>query len=674
MIRIPEFIIGKIIVTDYGKVGASACQCTEGVRWCIAEADDDLQSAGLTQDQLGQAKYPGTFQDPLAPTTAELRRLAIFSNYAGLMEKDPEGGYGLLFGPARNGKVRGREYLALARVTPGDLVATLMVQIPENFDADTPFIVTAPSSGSRGIYGAISMAEWAFANGCAIAYTDKGTGPAVHDINSDTCYGLQGQPVRGDDMPLFRVRASENLDAFKRLLPNRLALKHAHSEANVEKHWGTCVLLSIEFALYCLNDYFKHAKGCAFTRANTKVIAAGVSNGGGAALRAAEQDAAVPPWIDAVVVSEPQIQPARSTEFAIRYRGTLLRDHSRSFFDTVTLMNLYAPCAAFLLDNKNDPSTAVQQIRSQRCALLHSRGLLKSPGVQAQSREALQIIHDHGLLPEADFLLPWHEQFGFWRVLAAIYANAYARAGITDHLCSCSFAALDRAGEPAAASPALAAQLFGWSSGLTVASPHGNTDVIDDGPAHDLNLGAALCFRSLATGVVYPGQNAAEARWIDVQRVEAGIQDVRASGKLRGKPTLILHGRSDALIPPNHSSRPYFGLNKVVEGDASRLSYIEIVNGNHFDCFIPLFGKTSLVPMHYYLDQALSLMRKHLLDPIANPLPESQVVAASATHKPWDQKSYKNDLPEIVPEPTRQQRIEFRRGIVEFPEANRQAA
>ena len=131
-------------------------------------------------------------------------------------------------------------------------------------------------------------------------------------------------------------------------------------------------------------------------------------------------------------------------------------------------------------------------------------------------------------------------------------------------------------------------------------------------------MGPALCFRSLATGVSYPGQIPAGARWIDTPRIEAGIADVRATGNLQGKPALILHGRSDALIPPNHSSRAYFGLNKIVEGASSRLSYIEIVNANHFDGFISLFGKKRLVPIHYYLDQALSKMRSHLLDPVAH--------------------------------------------------------
>jgi hydroxybutyrate-dimer hydrolase len=660
--KAPDFILGKIVVTDYGK--QRPCHRSEAVAYNLAPEDDDLQSAGLSQDELGKPTYP--FLNAEAPTPVELRRLAIFTNYAGLMERDPEGGYGIFFGPKR--KVYGREYMALARVAP-DLVATLMVQIPDSFDTRTPFIVTAPSSASRGVYGAISLAEWAFENRCAIAYTDKGTGPAVHDLSSDTCYGMEGYPVHGDDTPLFRVPDSTDLESYKKKLPNRLALKHAHSEANVEKHWGQCVLISIEFALYCLTDYFGE-EAREFTRANTKVIAAGVSNGGGAALRAAEQDDPARPLIDAVVVSEPQVQPQKSGGFAIRYRGNVLRDHSRSFFDTVTLMNLYAPCAALLLDERNAPNSPIQQIRAQRCALLHSRGLLTVTGVREQAQEALQIIHDHGFLAEADFILPWHEEHGLWRVLTAAYANAYGRANVTDHLCSCSFAAIDRSGQPKAPSPALASQLFGWSNGLTFISPHGITDVIDDQPMPDFNLGPALCFRSLATGVSYPGQILAGAQWIDTPRIEAGISEVRATGDLQGKPALILHGRSDALIPPNHSSRAYFGLNKIVEGAASRLSYIEIVNANHFDGFISMFGKKRLVPMHYYLDQALSKMRSHLLDPVKHRLPGSQVVAARADNKPWNRgdDAYKNDLPDIALEPVAAQRIEFRDATVEIPD------
>src|SRR5207244_3677284 len=106
------------------------------------------------------------------------------------------------------------------------------------------------------------------------------------------------------------------------------------------------------------------------------------------------------------------------------------------------------------------------------------------------------------------------------------------------------------------------------------------TSPIDDQAIASWSLGAALCFRSLVTGTSYAQQNAVEARWVDAARTSAGIAGVRASGDLHGKPAIVLHGRSDSLLAPNHTSRAYFGLNRTVEKDRSRLSYIEVVNGN----------------------------------------------------------------------------------------------
>jgi hydroxybutyrate-dimer hydrolase len=666
----PDFVVGKIIVTDYLGTEVSSMERSEpGVIRRIAAPNDDLQSAGLSQAELGQPIYSGTFEDPRAPTGAEIRRLAVYSNYTALMETDPEGGYGLLFGPARNGKVLGREYLALAQPAPGDGVVTLLVQIPRNFDRQNPFIVTAPSSGSRGVYGAISIAEWGFCKGCAIAYTDKGTGPAFHNLDPDIVYNVEGHPFSASamaDEPLFRVPATADLEAFKETYPHRLGMKHAHSGRNVERNWGRYVLLSVQFALHCLNDYLKRTDGKLFDRTNTKIVAAGVSNGGAAALLAAEQDDRNSPLIDGVVVSEPQIQPAPGGDFEVDYRNVAFRGHSRSLLDTVTLMNLYAPSAAFILDS-TDPSSAVQQIRAQRCSQLGALGLLRAKGVEAQAREALQIIHRHGLLEEADFLLPSHEAFGFWRMLASTYANAYARASVSDHLCGVSLAGVDRRGGPAAISPELSAQLCGWGTGLSFVSPAGRVDFIDDRVIPDFNLGAALCFRSLVTGVSYPNQSPIEAHWIDARRVANGIAEVRATGNLQGKPAIILHGRCDALIPPNHSSRAYFGLNQVLEGDKSQLSYMEIASGNHFDAFIRLLGKSALVPVHYYFEQALTLMHQHLSDPTKCPLPESQVVPATASHKPWTVETYGKDLPDIALTPAEQNRIRFRDRAVVIP-------
>ena len=60
--------------------------------------------------------------------------------------------------------------------------------------------------------------------------------------------------------------------------------------------------------------------------------------------------------------------------------------------------------------------------------------------------------------------------------------------------------------------------------------------------------------------------------------MKAGITEVQRSANLRGKPTLIVHGRSDTLIPVNFSSRPYVLRNQQVEGAASRLRYVEVTN------------------------------------------------------------------------------------------------
>ena len=134
----------------------------------------------------------------------------------------------------------------------------------------------------------------------------------------------------------------------------------------------------------------------------------------------------------------------------------------------------------------------------------------------------------------------------------------------------------------------------------------------------DWNLDGALCLRNLVTG------SDATAR-----RLQAGLDETRRNGNLRGKPALIVHGRSDALLPVNHTSRPYAALNRQVEGAASRLSYIEVTNAQHFDSFIGLPSilpgyDSRFIPLHVYLNRALDALYAHLRN--GTPLPPSQVV------------------------------------------------
>ena len=210
---------------------------------------DDLLTAGLGKTGLGLAQPPAV-GDAKAPTVAELRRRAIHANYRALADMGPAGGYGVLYGPnidlagkdtLGEGKIAGDEYLTMIGG------ATLMVQVPARFDPKNPCIVTATSSGSRGIYGAIGTAgEWALKRGCAVAYTDKGTGTGFHDLASDSVNVTTGEwTIRekaGADSLFTAALTDAERTRYLREFPNRVAVKHTHSQRNPEKDWGRYTL------------------------------------------------------------------------------------------------------------------------------------------------------------------------------------------------------------------------------------------------------------------------------------------------------------------------------------------------------------------------------------------------------------------------------------------------
>jgi hydroxybutyrate-dimer hydrolase len=105
--------------------------------------------------------------------------------------------------------------------------------------------------------------------------------------------------------------------------------------------------------------------------------------------------------------------------------------------------------------------------------------------------------------------------------------------------------------------------------------------------------------------------------------VRAGIKEFLASGKLDGKPMIIVHGRNDDRVPVSFSSRPHVGLESLEDGDRSQLRYIEVTNAEHFGTDLPGFD-TRMVPLTLYHLRALDMMWEHLT--AKAPLPESQVV------------------------------------------------
>jgi hydroxybutyrate-dimer hydrolase len=580
---------------------------------------DDLLTAGLGKSGLGLATPPAV-REPKSPSAAELRRRAIHANYRALADMSPAGGYGVLYGPnidlagkdtLGEGRIAGDEYLTLLDG------ATLMVQVPARFDPKNPCIVTASSSGSRGIYGAIGTSgEWGLKRGCAVAYTDKGTGTGFHDLTTDSVNTADGtwmiREKAGADS-LFAAQLSDaDRSRYVREYPNRMAVKHAHSQRNPEKDWGRYTLAAIDFAFHVLNS----RKDGAYTPENTLVIASSVSNGGYAALAAAEQDTRG--LIDGVAVSEPNVSLA----------GV------RSLLDYTTLLNLYLPCAS-LAATSAPLNTVPQVLREARCASLAKKGLLKA----ADPAEAQRILLDYGFLPDATLVLPSHYTLYVPQSISLAYASGYGRFSVADNLCGYSYAATAVSGDNAA-QPVAASGLelsFATSNGIPPTggvnmvnnlSPGGaREDRLSISPstgARDMNLDGALCLRALVTG------SDDKAR-----RVQAGIAETHLTGNLRGKPTVIVNGRADAILPPNFASRAYFARNKAVE-PGSRLHYYEVTNAQHLDVLngVPGFDSRFL-PLHVYFIQALNLMWDHLKS--GGGLPPSQVVRT----RPREQKDGK---------------------------------
>lgn len=618
-------------------------------------SSDDLLTAGLGKTGLATG-VPPAYADPLKPTAAELRRSAIYANYRAMLDMTAAGGYGTLYGPnvdaqgnvtVSEGKIAGTEYIAFSDDGTGRKNVTLMVQVPAGFDAKKACIITATASGSRGVYGAISTGEWGLKRGCAVAYTDKGTGAAPHDLTSDTVPLIDGTrttATAAGKLAAFNAGLSaSDLAAFNMAMPNRFAFKHAHSGQNAEKDWGRTTLQAVEFAYYVLNERYgdRNAAGDrlqTLTPSNTIVIASSISNGGGAALAAAEMD--TQGLIGGVAVSEPAVELPANPGVTVQRGGTALPVVGKTLVDFTTYANLYQSCASLAASVSGSPyaaafaagfASAALPIAPNRCAALKTAGLLTASTTAAQAEEALQKLRDYGWEPESNDL---HASLAAFEVAPAVsvtFANALSRASVKDNLCGYSYAGATAAGAVAPLAPAALAGMFATGNGVP---PSSGVQLINNngkaGPTRDFlsvsansgvadwNTPGALCLRNLVTG-----SDAA------AQALQAGVDETRRSGNLRGKPAIIVHGRADALLPVSHTSRPYVALNKKVEGAASKLSYVEVTNAQHFDSFIGLPTvlpgyDSRYIPLHVYLNRALDAMYDSLASGKA--LPASQVV------------------------------------------------
>lgn len=567
------------------------------IRYELDGASDDLLTAGL--GTAGLIGAPPAFVDPRHPTARELRRRAIYMNYRGLADLGAAPGSG----PA----VAGVELLVGLRSPVG--ASTAMLQIPRDFAPANPCLIAVASSGSRGIYGALPTAGgWGLRHGCAVVHTDKGTGSGAFDVASGRGLRIDGTVAAAGDPLLSFAPDAAAVAKLAAERPDAVLFRHANSGSNVEAHWGEYLLQAIDVAFELLNREYP-GRAVPFAPANTLVIAAGISNGGGTVLHAMGLDTAG--WIDGAVVSEPNISVPGFAVFGYE---------ARPLYDLTVAHLLLQPCAVLADDDKTAPflaaTTAARPALEQWCRDLAARGELSagaSGGADTASlaRAARDRLLALGVLPEALRLGHVNVSASLWSAIAVSYAAAYAGMAPDELPCGVSFAATDTAGAPRALTEEEFARFFSDSTGIAPTAGANLVGPREGGALRAANTGSvdlALCLRDLRG------------------RLAPGIAAVAAHPRADARPLIVMHGRGDGLIPVNHSSRPYFQASAMAGGGGAGIRYYEIERGQHFDAFLPLPGFAGhYVAMQPFFESAMDLMAARLRGD-ARPLPPSQVV------------------------------------------------
>ena len=528
---------------------------------------DDLLSAGLGLEGL-RAMTPPAFADATRPTPVELRRRALWNNWRGIADLSAHGGYGSLYGAV--GAVPGREYSALARLPGAHQPHRVLAQVPDAFDLGKRCVLVTVASGSRGVYGGIAVGgAWGLPRGCAVVHTDKGAGTDYFDLDAGIGMRVDGTSGTAGDGLAFEPRPSGG---------QGVAFKHAHSQDNPEADWGRHVKQAAQFALQALDQAFPQA--APFTFDNTRVIATGVSNGGGAVLRAAELEG---DWLDGVVAGEPNVHVAGHG--------------SRALYRYTTQAALLMPCA---LPALGLPAAAGADVQ---CDALAQSGVLRGADRAAQQRDALQQMRDAGWTDEALLAGGLSVAFDLWRSVAVTYASAYARTAHDAHPCGYRFAA----GEAGQARAATAAERALWWTDASGVPPGSGVQIID--PPGGRLEGMHCLDRA--------GRESGNAALLQ------GIAGTRAGLPRAGLPVIVVHGTADGLIPMAFTSTPYVAAARAGGRD---VRFWQVRNAQHFDAFLalPQVG-SAYVPLLPYVYTALDRLDAHLDG--AAPLPADAVIA-----------------------------------------------
>lgn len=576
-----------------------------------AGPDDDLLTAGLGLEGL---------RNPVLPPGASARAAAVHKNFREVVDIAPGGVFdNLIAGGADGLKVSGRDYAALIRIPGASQPIGVNLLVPGNFNWDRPVMVVAPSPGSRGVPGAIGdIGSWALPRGCALVLTDKGTG-GVQILADDTCYGADLEPAPASDTPtVFRLRSTAALGKFRQANPQAIALKHAHSGDNVEALWPEIVLAAAQFGLGILR--WREGSGQPPSVLDRiKVIAAGLSNGGGAVLRAAENDKGG--VLDGIVAVEPNITPREGHGGKVRFGAGPSASPGRRLVDYATEMNLLLPAALGAPELADMPFAEVTAMAEARQVAwadgLAKAGLVEGGNTAARASDALRRIRALGFGEDSEALLPMMAVMHIWPAVSHTFVSALGRFPVeADPLGACTaFARTDALGltlEGLADPTPEQKRLFGALSGGL--SPGGGAFTIYANRDIHPSLKDALDLRRMAMG---EGRNGGRVRW--------GSEEVLASARGRGKPTIVLHGRCDSLISVQHSSRAYVAAAMASGSNTRQLRYYEHDSGQHFESLLGVPGISQrynpLLPSFF---QALDLMRERVFG--GAELPPNQVL------------------------------------------------
>jgi hydroxybutyrate-dimer hydrolase len=495
---------------------------------------DDLLSAGLGLVGL-QAPTPPAVADAAAPTAAELRRRAVWANWRGIAWLRAEG-IGALHADFPH--VEGREFHALLRLPGAAQPHRVLLQLPDRYPGETPCLVVAASSGSRGIYGAIALAGgWGLPRGCAVAYTDKGAGtdwvvpPATHGA------GLDGRPASAAAQSAFAPAAASTA----------VAVKHLHSGDNPEALWGAFVRQAALWAQARLREQFPAAPA-------PRMLVTGLSNGGGAVLQAAGLAEWAP---DAAVAVAPNVLPGEG---------------GRPLYDVITEAALWLPCALREPRFADAPLAPDAAAGDRRCTQLAAAGLIPAEHHASAPGFALRQLLAAGWSEPALRVAATSQRFDLFRAVAAGYASAYTRRSADAMPCGFAYRLADVAALPT---------LWADSSGI----PPGAGVLLEDrlGAGDDAAFAGLRCLRALWEGDTE-----------DARALREAVAATRVALPPKGLPLWVLHGEDDGLVPIMFTAAPYVAW---LQANGRTPVFQPLPKAQHFDAFLPLPGMQAYRPL-----------------------------------------------------------------------------